>query len=175
MLGVANRGCQPARRKRSSSKPRTHGIIARRVVRRVERENLCTTRCSRHPEPRRRRRISKWQAFSHPEILRRASPTQDDDLCRGSRVLSSRNRYHLACQRPHRKVFDQLVELLHGSSLEDQRQLHRSGCFRRDLPSTDDVRAWIVDMKPASDTAPASGSLESISCAETAAAPVVAG
>src|ERR1051326_1529131 len=37
----------------------------------------------RHPEPRRRRRISKWLAASHLEILRRASPTQDDG-CRSS-------------------------------------------------------------------------------------------
>jgi hypothetical protein len=34
----------------------------------------------RHPEPRRRRRISEWQGSSHSEILRRASPTQDDGL-----------------------------------------------------------------------------------------------
>ena len=38
----------------------------------------------RHPEPRRRRRISKWQVFAHVEILRRAMPPQDDGLFRGS-------------------------------------------------------------------------------------------
>jgi len=32
---------------------------------------LCTNRGSRHPEPRRRRRISKLQAFSHLEISSR--------------------------------------------------------------------------------------------------------
>src|ERR1051326_2297437 len=34
----------------------------------------------RHPEARRRRRISIYANLSHFEILRRASPTQDDGL-----------------------------------------------------------------------------------------------
>ncbi|HEV8433793.1 MAG TPA: YfhO family protein, partial [Thermoanaerobaculia bacterium] len=42
----------------------------------------------RHPEPRRRRRISECDASSNVEILRRATPTQDDGWGRAALVLA---------------------------------------------------------------------------------------